>query len=314
VRAWAVAFGCLGAMAIFAATEPTYLVLESGTNSLATYNVRGELQSSVAAGARPRQMIRSLSGQYVYVAAGEDSISIVDIAEYRIYAEINLGKFHSPRAIALDRTNNRLAVVTRNPARLLLADLQARTVWRDFDVKTAAPDSVTVSPDGRWAIVSDAAAAQVAVVNTATGVTRLISMGKAPGDGVFSKDGKEFYLCIPEANAIRVIDVERQTVVANFNVGKGPAHIALTPDGNSLVYVLRGERKIGFASGKARRQLDYMILPAQPTSLDLSPDGVHAYVACEESDKFFVISTVERRIIRDVTVRPGARPVQVLAR
>ena len=57
-----------------------------------------------------------------------------------------------------------------------------------------------------------------------------------------------------------------------------------------------------------RTQTDYLILPQQPVSLELSPDGAHAFASAEESDTVYVISVGQKRIIRELHTAKGSGP------
>ena len=290
------------------AEDPEFLVLQKGTDSVAAYSMGGELRTSTPTGPHPREMVRSRGGRYVFVTDGDNSVSILDVINRRIYAGINLGEFHNPRGIDLYPNTGQVIVSTQAPEQLLLIEPEKRTVSRHFDTKGKGAGVVTFGPGGRWAFVSNTASSNLSAIDLQNGDVTLIPTGSRPEGSVLSPSGGELYVCNRESNSITVVDTARKAAVANIPVGKGPVRIALTRDGNTLVYALMDDKKIGFADPKIRRQTDYMILPWRPVSLMLAPDGIHALVSCEESDVIYVISLSRKRIVREIHTAKGAGP------
>ena len=167
---------------------------------------------------------------------------------------------------------------------------------------------VRFEPGAQWAYVSNGGSSNVSAINLKTGEVKLIPTGNRPEGSVLSKDDKELYVCNRDSASLTVIDTTRNTAIANIPTGKGPVRIALTPDGNTLVCALMLDKKIAFANPKTRTQTDYLILPQQPVSLELSPDGAHAFASAEESDTVYVISVGQKRIIRELHTAKGSGP------
>ena len=301
------------------AQTPTYLVLQKGASSLAYYSTDGTLQSTVPTGQHPHEMILSTDGRYLYTTdngtmriehpgAGGNSLSIIDVAARRKFADISFGEYHRPHGIDLDPATGILAVTTELPDQLLLVDPVKRAVLKHFPTKGKTSHMVKFGPAAQWAYVSNDGSSNVSAINLKTGEVKLIPTGNRPEGSVLSKDGKELYVCNRDSASLTVIDTTRNTAIANIPTGKGPLRIALTPDGTTLVYALTLDKKIAFANPKTRTQTDYLILPQQPVSLELSPDGAHAFASAEESDTVYVISVGQKRIIRELHTAKGSGP------
>ncbi len=298
---------------------PVYLILQKGASSLAYYSADGKLQSIVPTGQHPHEMMLSTDGRYLYTTdngtmrvehpgAGGNSISIIDVAARRKFADVSLGEFHRPHGIDLDPATGNLAITTELPDQLLLIDPAKRAVLKHFPTKGKTSHMVKFGPGAQWAYVSNGGTSNVSAINLKTGEVKLIPTGSRPEGSVLSKDGKELYVCNRDSDSLTVIDTTRNSAIANIPTGKGPVRIAITPDGNTLVYALMHDKKIGFANPKTRRQTDYLILPKQPVSLELSPDGAHAFASAEESDTVYVISIAQKRIMQEIHTAQGAGP------
>ncbi|MEO8129991.1 MAG: beta-propeller fold lactonase family protein [Bryobacteraceae bacterium] len=313
------AFLFLAAIFPAAAQTPIYLVLQKGASNLAYYSPDGKLQSTVSTGEHPHEMMLSRDSRYLYTTdngtmrvenpgAGGNSLSIIDVPARRRFAVISLGEYRRPHGIDMDPATGNLAVTTELPDQLVLIDPARRNILKHFPTKGKTSHMVRFGPGAKWAYVSNGGSSNVSAINLATGDVKLIQTGERPEGSVLSKDGRELYVCNRESASLTVIDTTRNAPVANIPTGKGPVRIALTPDGNTLVYALMHDKKIGFADPKARRQTDYLILPQQPVSLELSPDGAHAFASAEESDAVYVISVGQKRIIEEIHTAPGSGP------
>lgn len=302
-----------------AAQTPTYLILQKGASSLAYYSTGGTLQSTVPTGQHPHEMMLSTDGRYLYTTdngtmrvehpgSGGNSLSIIDVAARRKFADISFGEYHRPHGIDLDPATGNLAITTELPDQLLIVDPLKRTVLKHFPTKGKTSHMVRFGPGAQWAYVSNGGSSNVSAINLKTGEVKLIPTGNRPEGSVLSKDGKELYVCNREAASLTVIDTTRNSAIANIPTGNGPVRIAITPDGGTLVYALMHDKKIGFANPKTRRQTDYLILPQQPVSLELSPDGAHAFASAEESDTVYVVSVAQKRIIQELHTAQGAGP------
>ncbi len=305
------------------AQNPVYLVLQKGASSLAWYGNDGKLQSTVPVGQHPHEMVLSTDGRYLYTTdngtmrienagTGGNSVSVIDLAARRKFADITLGEYHRPHGIDLDPATGHIVVTTELPDQLLLIDPVNRSVLKHFATKGKTSHMVTLGPGAKWAYVSNSGSSNISAINLANGEVKLIPAGNRPEGSVLSRDGKELYVCNREASSITVIDTARQSAIANIPTGKGPVRIAITPDGATLVYALMHDNKIAFANPRTRRQTDYLIVPRTPVSLKLSPDGTHALSSAEESDTVYIISVPQKKIIQEIRTAQGAAPDPVL--
>ena len=306
------------------AQDAAYLVLQKGASSLAYYTRDGKQLTNIPVGQHPHEMVFSPDRKLLYTTdngtmriehpgKGGNTVSIIDVQSKRKTGEIVLGDFHRPHGIDVDRATGRLVVTTELPDQLLLIDPAKRSILKKYDTKGKTSHMVTLGPGGKWAYVSNSSSGNVAAVNLDSGEVKLIQTGTRPEGSVLSKDGRELYVCNREAASITVIDTAKQQPIANIPTGKGPVRIALTPDGNTLVYALMHEKKVAFADPRARRQTDYVIVPGQPVSCTLSHDGRLAFASAEENDTVYIISVADKKIVGEIKTAKGAGPDPVFA-
>src|SRR5437660_1127878 len=100
------------------------------------------------------------------------------------------------------------------------------------------PEGIVVSPDGKWAYVTNSASQAIEVIDTATDQLAFrmpIDTGGyfVPGLAI-SPDGKRLYVSIMARDQVLVIDTGERKVVAAVKVGSVPVGVGLSPDGKRL--------------------------------------------------------------------------------
>lgn len=306
-----------------AAAQQPLLVLLKGASALAFYAPGGKLTTTVPVGQHPHEMVLSADRRYAYISdngtmrieqpgEGGNTISIVDVNEHKRIGVIDLGKYHRPHGIDLDKATGHLVVTTEAPDQLLLVDTAKRSVLRTYDTKGKTPHMVTLGPGAKYAYVSNAASGNVSAIELSTGKVTLIATGKRPEGSVLSHDGRELYVCNRDDNTITVIDTHQNKAIALIQTCQGPVRVDITPDNEKLVYACMKEKRLGIADAKIREQVNYALLTENPVSLHLSRDGKLAYASAEEQDSVYAVSTEDRRIRQEFKTPPGSGPDPVL--
>jgi YVTN family beta-propeller protein len=310
------------AAACLAAERPYMAIVEKVAGAVGFYTEDGRQVGHVPVGPFPHEAALSPDGRTLYVsvngvlwmtedATGMNRVSIVDVAGMRKTADIDLGRFHRPHGIAL-LPSGQLLATTERPFGLILVDPNERRVVRDFDVKGKSPHMVMPGADAKWAFVSNSDSDTVAAVNLSTGNTSLIAMAPHPQGGVLSRDGSRLYMTSTNGNAIVIIDTRDRKVIGSIPTGKGPARIALTPDGSTLVYNLQYEPAVGFADIGSGKQTAVVPVAGRPLSLTMTRDGRRAFAGLQEIDKVAVIAVKERKVERVLDLPKGSGPDPVI--
>ncbi len=146
-----------------------------------------------------------------------------------------------------------------------------------------------------------------------------------------SADESTAFVCLSRGNALALVDLRAGKLTATIPVGIAPYDVVLAPDGrcayvsnfggrratagdrtstSSGTPLVIDERGIG-ASGtisvvdlEARASVAEIACGLHPSDLELARDGARLYVAAANSDAVFVIDTRERRILREICVKP----------
>jgi len=299
--------------------QPAIAVVEKISGFVGFYLENGTRLGEVKVGNFPHEAILSPDGRWLYVSdngvlwmtddgEGSNTISVVDVRAMKKAGAIDLGRFRRPHGLAWDATKKLLLVTTERPDGLLMVDAAARKVLRDYDVQGKSPHMVALGPGGEWAFVSNVDSGAVAAVQLKTGAVSLIPTGARPQGGVLAPDGGRLYVVNTGADRITIIDARSRKAVGTIPTGKGPGRIAITPDGKTLVYNLQGDLSVGFADIATGRQVATVDLGGRSLSLTMTRDGKRAFAGVQDQDKVFVISVLDRKIVRVIQTPKGAGP------
>jgi len=301
----------------WAAQRPFLAVVEKVACAVGFYTEDGKQIGLVKVGPFPHEAVLSKDRRFLYVSdngvlwmtedtLGYNVISVVDVKTMKKVHDIDLGRFHRPHGIAL--VGDRLLATTERPFGLVMVDPAARKVVRDYDVKGKSTHMVIPAADGKHVFVSNVDSDSLAVIDLASGETKVVPTGAHPQGGVISHDGKRLYLTNTNANQISVLDTDSLRVVGTIATGKGPARIALTPDGRTLVYNLQFEPGVGFADVASGKQVAQVSLSGRPLSLTMTRDGRRAFAGVQDQDEVAFISVAERKLERVIKLPKGSGP------
>jgi YVTN family beta-propeller protein len=153
---------------------------------------------------------------------------------------------------------------------------------------------VAITPDGKRAYVSHDNA--VSVIDTATDtVSATIPVGKNPGRGAITPDGKHVYVTTG-GDTVSVIDTATGVVSATIPVGPagyGGITVAITPDGKHA-YVSH-DSTVSVIDTATDTVSATIPVDSGTVAVAITPDGKHAYVT--------IIG------FRDITQQPSPAPV-----
>ena len=273
----------------------------------------------------------------VYVAdEGSDTVSVVDAGSLRKVATVPVGR--APHNVQVS-PDGKLAWVTTNGERHSTRthksgsakDEHAGTsdsgaVWA---IDTAShkvmakvpvgmhPAHVVVSPDGRFAYVTNGGDDTVSVVDTGTRqAVAAIRVGAYPHGVRISPDGKEAYVANLKGGTISVIDTQARKEVAQIAVGKGPAQTGFTPDGRLAFVSLSQENAVALIDPATRKVVARVDVGTVPIQLYATPDSKALFVANQGTKQkpgtgVSVIDLQARKVATTLQTGAGAHGVVV---
>tara|TARA_R110002095_G_scaffold130747_3_gene113577 strand:+ start:71250 stop:72368 length:1119 start_codon:yes stop_codon:yes gene_type:complete len=170
-------------------------------------------------------------------------------------------------------------------------------IIRRIDVPGAV-HHVSVSPDGRFAVVTHPNESAISVIDLASyAAVTSVSTGPLPNYAVFSPDSGKVYVSNAGNGTVSEVDTERWIVRRNFVTGASPEHMVLSRDGRRL-YVANVNAgtvsEIMTEGGSTERTFD---IGGALHGIDLSKNGQTLFVSALDRDKLVAInlSTSEMR-------------------
>lgn len=281
----------------------------------------------------------ALAADKVYVANEEaDTVSVLDAASFRTVASVRVGKMPHNVQVSPD---GKVVWVTNNGEPDQAADASARkgmgkgehkamakpgAVWA-IDTSSDAvvakvpvgthPAHVVVSPDGRFAYVTNGGDDTVSVIDTsAQRVVAAIPVGKFPHGIRISPDGKQAYVANLKGGTVSVIDTVSQKEVAQIPAGKGPAQVGFTPDGRLAFVSLSEENSVAVIDPATRKMIRKVVVGTVPIQLYATPDSRTLLVANQGTRKkpgntVSMIDLESFKVTKTVATGAGAHGVVV---
>ncbi|MBI4589983.1 MAG: beta-propeller fold lactonase family protein [Candidatus Rokubacteria bacterium] len=148
------------------------------------------------------------------------------------------------------------------------------------------PAHVVLTPDSRFAYVTNGGESTVSVVDTQSRrVVATIPVGASPHGIRLSPDGKEAYVANLKGETVSVIDTGARLEVAKIPVGKGPAQVGFTPDGRLAFVSLSQEDRVAVIDPKIRQVVRKVAVGTVPIQVYATPDSRLLFVANQGTKK-----------------------------
>ncbi|MBN1319147.1 MAG: beta-propeller fold lactonase family protein, partial [Anaerolineales bacterium] len=185
------------------------------------------------------------------------------------------------------------------------------------------PEQVALSPDGRYAYVTNYADDTVSLVDLATNQEMAaIGVGKGPYDtdnprGIaVSADGHWAYVTNESSNSLSIVDLQLWRQAAIIDLSWGTAHdVALSPDGHYAYVTHYNHYRVSKIDLDTHSEVAVFNVGYGPAGIDVSPDGQYVYVAQQshfEPGRLTRLDTVTGDTV-DYAVSDNARDVALSA-
>lgn len=217
-----------------------YAAVQGGTQTSAgsvaiIATASNKVVDQVPVGVGPVYLAASADGSRVYVANQSDNtVSVLDTASRKIVATIAVGS--APTGIAVTPDGGTVYVADQAGNTVSVIDTATETRTAKIAVGRG-PYGVAFAPDGAKAYVTNHTDGTVSVIGVAAGsVTSTIPVGIGPFGVAVTPDGSRAYVGDTGSasvtqplvgQAVSVIDLAADTVVATITAGTGAADIAI---------------------------------------------------------------------------------------
>jgi YVTN family beta-propeller protein len=186
----------------------------------------------------------------------------------------------------------------------------------------SVPKYLTVTPDGRWLLVSNWCSYSVSVVDLRTGrEAARVPVGPYPRGLAVDPSSRTAYVAVMGADHVAVLDLRTRKVARTLGgTGRGPRHLVLSADGRTLWATVNGSARViqlALPTGEVVRRVS---TGAAPRTMAIAPDGRALYVVNYESDTVSKVRASDLAVLQTVgtdhhpigvTVDPGTGDVWV---
>ena len=179
------------------------------------------------------------------------------------------------------------------------------------------PAHVVLTPDGRFAYVTNGGDNTVSVIDTmAQRQIGTIAVGAYPHGIRLSPDGKQAYVANLKGATVSVLDTEGRKEAAQIPVGKGPAQVGFTADGRLAFVSLSEEDKVALIDPVTRKVISKVAVGTVPIQVYATPDSRTLLVANQGTRKkpgttVSVVDLATLKTARTIETGSGAHGVAI---
>ena len=171
------------------------------------------------------------------------------------------------------------------------------------------PMGVAITPNGKFAYVTNNGGNTVSVINTTsnTVISSAISVGSGPIGIAITPNGKFAYVVNNGGNNVSVINTTSNTVIGSpIPVRSMPYGIAITPNGK-FAYVVNGNNNtVSVINTTSNTVIGSAIsVGDSPLGIAITPNGKFAYVTNNGGNTVSVINTTSNTVITTISVAGG---------
>lgn len=290
--------------------------------------------ATVPLGRRPRGIVASPDGRYLYIALSgspiegppeerhgplpppdksADGIAVFDIATRSVSRVIR--GISDPEKLAVSHDGRHLYVAGEDKA--VVMDVTSGTLLARIPVGDD-PEGVRVSPNGRYVYVTSEADNRVSVIDTATNrVVKQFSVGQRPRSVAFSPSGTRAYVPGEADASVTIVNARTMSPLKTFYLKSSPIFHPLVGGARPMdTLVSRSGRFLYVSTGRAGAvvavnlgtdEIAHAAMTGiRPWTIALTPDGRRLWAANGPSNDVSVIDTRTLKVI--TTIACHTRP------
>jgi YVTN family beta-propeller protein len=161
---------------------------------------------------------------------GGDSVSAIQQGPGGAWAQTVIPVGKGPEGIDLAPNGREVWSAHSRDGGVSIIDVAAKKVVQTFDIGTKRSNRIKLTPDAKFALVSDIDTGEVVVLDApARKVISRIPVGKSPEGILIPPAGGVAYVAVNGDNFIAVIDLKTWQVTKKISTGTGPDGMAWIP-------------------------------------------------------------------------------------
>lgn len=245
---------------------------------------------------------------YVTNSLGDD-ISVIDLANFKVTADIHVGEH--VHGICAPADGTRIFTTIESENNLKVINPATNTVV-DTIALTGRPNQCASTPDGHYVAVPIRDGNSVDVVDTRQKKVVKVLPVRLPHNSYDADNNEQIFVSSMGDREIDTIDLRKMEYVEKIPVGGVPRPYAVSKDGKTLYSALSDFHGFVIASIPERRVTARVKLPPAPPSqcvlephtpthgLELSPDGKELWVTSLGDDGVYVYDVASGKISPEI--------------
>ncbi len=299
------------------------LIVHKRADSVGVYDdATGASVATIPVGVKPHEMALTADRKFLFVTnygldsyeskdAGGNTISVVDMAQRKVTATIDLGRYRRPHGIERG-SSGRMYVTTEVPAALHIIDPAERRVIRSIDTPGKLPHMVVVSEDEKRAYLANAGSGTVTVVDLKSGGTGQTKVGGVPMGLALSSDGYRLYVATRGANVIALISTDMMNVVHRIELKGQPARAHLVNSGRYLLVSLIGSGELALVDTQALGEVKRIPVGKNAEGIGVGPGERFVYVSAQAENRVLKFSLKDLKQAGEFKTADRPDPILVL--
>jgi YVTN family beta-propeller protein len=161
---------------------------------------------------------------------GSDSVSAIEQGSNGVWTQTVIPVGKGPEGIDLSPSGREVWSAHSRDGGVSIIDVRSRKVLQTIGIGTRRSNRIKLTPDGKFALVSDLEAGEIVVLDAAARrVVARIPMGKSPEGILIPPAGDVAYVAVNGDNVVAVVDLKTWKVTRKIQTGTGPDGMAWIP-------------------------------------------------------------------------------------
>jgi len=269
-----------------------------------------ELVETVSVGERPRGIVLSNDGKYLYICASDDDrIEVLDLSSKQIV--YNLPSGPDPELMSLSTDGSLLFVANEDDNMVTVIDTIQRSKVIEIPVGIE-PEGIGLSPDGKWLVSTSETTNMAHFINIESlKITDNVLVDTRPRVAQYTPDGKEVWVSSEIGGTVSIIDAGTKSIKhkIEFEVpglrpeSIQPVGIKIASDGSNKAYIALGPAaRIAVVDTTTFEVEKYLLVGLRVWNLEFSPDQKRLFTTNGVSGDVSVIDIEKQRVVKSIKV------------
>ena len=306
------------AVAVLAFGQPAsartiYVSNEKGNSISIVDGDKLALVKEVKVGQRPRGIVLSKDGKFLYICASDDdTIQILDTASLEIVGTLPSGP--DPERMSISPDGSKLYAANEDDNMVTVIDIAGRTIAAQIPVGVE-PEGMAVSHDGKWVVNTSETTNMAHFINLETNeITDNVLVDQRPRYAEFTSDDAQVWVSSEVGGTVSVIDNKSRKVIHRItfaipgvpNEAIQPVAVKVTKDRSKAFVALGPANRVALIDAQTFEVKDYLLVGQRVWQLAFSPDEKFIYSTNGVSNDISVIDVDKGKVIK--SVRVGSYP------